>query len=115
MTGRAAKSISQETTFARDVTDHATLERTLREQAATIAAKLHRDDVMGTTVKLKIRWPDFTTPTRQLSLPQPTDAADVIADAAMRLFEQLWPSGQAVRLIGIGMCGLGLPPRQLSL
>lgn len=84
VTERAAKSISQETTFARDVTDRATLERTLREQASTIAAKLRRDEVLGTTVKLKIRWPDFTTPTRQLTLPQPTDEADVIAEAATR-------------------------------
>jgi nucleotidyltransferase/DNA polymerase involved in DNA repair len=44
---------------------------------------------MGTTVKLKIRWPDFTTPTRQLTLPQPTDEADVIIDAALRLFGQI--------------------------
>src|SRR6266536_1734167 len=33
VTERATKSISQETTFARDVTDRAKLERTLREQA----------------------------------------------------------------------------------
>ncbi len=115
VTERAAKSISQETTFARDVTDRATLERTLREQAATIAAKLRRDDLTGTTVKLKIRWPDFTTPTRQLTLPQPTDEIEVIAEAATRLFAQLWPPGQAVRLIGVGVSGLGSPPRQLSL
>ena len=102
VTERAAKSISQETTFARDVTDRATLERTLHEQAATIAVKLRRDELTGTTVKFKIRWPNFTTPTRQLTLPQPTDEADVIADAAIRLFAQLWPSGQAVRLIGVG-------------
>ena len=115
VTERAAKSISQETTFARDVTDRATLERTLREQAASIANKLRRDELLGTTVKLKIRWPDFTTPTRQLTLLQPTDEADVIAEAAIQLFAQLWPSGQAVRLIGVGVSGLGSPPRQLSL
>src|SRR5262249_58528334 len=63
VTERAAKSISQETTFARDVTDRALLERTLREQAATIAQKLRREDILGATVKLKFRWPDFTTPT----------------------------------------------------
>ena len=84
MTERTAKSISQETTFARDVIDRTTLERTLREQATEIAHKLRRDDLMGTTVKLKIRWPDFTTPTRQLTLSQPTDEPDVIAEAALR-------------------------------
>ena len=70
---------------------------------------------MGTTVKLKIRWPDFTTPTRQLTLRGPTNEADEIADAALRLFRQIWPRGQAVRLIGVGVSGLGAPPRQLSL
>jgi DNA polymerase-4 len=115
VTERAAKSISQETTFARDVTDRATLERTLREQAAEIAQKLRRDDLMGTTVKLKIRWPNFTTPTRQLTLPQPTDEPEEIAEAALRLFGQVWSGEQAVRLIGVGVSGLGSPPRQLGL
>ncbi len=115
VTERAAKSISQETTFARDVTDRATLERTLREQASAIAQKLRREDLMGTTVKLKIRWPDFTTPTRQLTLPQPTDEPEVITEAALWLFGQIWTGEQAVRLIGVGVSGLGTPPRQLSL
>ncbi len=115
VTERAAKSISQETTFAHDLTDQNTLEHTLREQAAEIAQKLRRDDLVGTTVKLKIRWPDFTTPTRQLTLAQPTDDADQIAESALRLFQQIWSGEQAVRLIGVGVSGLGAPPRQLSL
>jgi DNA polymerase-4 len=115
VTERAAKSISQETTFARDVADQTTLEHTLREQAAEIAQKLRRDDLVGMTMKLKIRWPDFTTPTRQLTLAQPTDDADEIAEAALRLFHQIWSGEQAVRLIGVGVSGLGAPPRQLSL
>ena len=115
VTEHAAKSISQETTFARDIRDRATLEQTLKEQAAEIAQKLRRKELMGTTVKLKIRWPDFTTPTRQLTLAQPTDETQTIADAALRLFRQIWPDGQAVRLIGVGVSGLASPPRQLSL
>ena len=113
VTERAAKSISQETTFERDISDRAALERTLRKQAAAIAHKLRRDELTGTTVKLKIRWPDFTTPTRQLTLPQPSDDEATIAEAALRLFAQIWPSGQPVRLIGVS--GLGAPPRQLGL
>src|SRR6266511_422002 len=115
VTERATKSISQETTFARDVTDRALLERTLREQASEIAQKLRREDLMGTTIKLKIRWPDFITPTRQLTLPQPTDEPQVIAEAALRLFHQIWTGENAVRLIGVGVSGLGSPARQLSL
>ena len=115
ITERATKSISQETTFAHDVVDRASLERTIRAQATEVAAKLQRKELMGTTVKLKIRWPDFTTPTRQLTLPQPTDAVEPIVAAALRLFGQIWSRGQPVRLIGVGVSGLGTPPRQLSL
>jgi hypothetical protein len=32
-------------------------------------------------------WPDFTTPTRQLTLAQPTDEPEVIGEAALRLFD----------------------------
>ena len=60
-------------------------------------------------------WPDFTTPTRQLTLAKPTDDAETIAEAALHLFEQIWTGEQAVRLIGVGVSGLGSPPRQLSL
>jgi DNA polymerase-4 len=115
VTERAAKSISQETTFARDVTDRAFLEQTLREQTSEIAQKLHREDLVGTTIKFKIRWPDFTTPTRQRTLLQPTDEPEVISEAALRLFDQIWTGEQAVRLIGVGVSGLGAPLRQLSL
>jgi DNA polymerase-4 len=115
VTERAAKSISQETTFAHDVRDRARLEQTLRAQAQEVAAKLQRKGLMGTAVKLKIRWPNFTTPTRQLTLAQPTDEAETIVEAALRLFNQIWPERQPVRLIGVGVSGLGTPPRQLSL
>ncbi len=115
VTERAAKSISQETTFAHDVRDRGRLEQTLRAQAQEVAAKLQRKGLMGTSVKLKIRWPDFTTPTRQLTLPQPTDDVDLITDAALRLFNQTWPERQLVRLIGVGVGGLGTPPKQLTL
>lgn len=115
VTERVAKSISQETTFAHDVRDRARLEQTLRAQALEVAAKLQRKGLMGTSVKLKIRWPDFTTPTRQITLAQPTDEAEAIVEAALRLFNQIWPERQPVRLIGVGVSGLGTPPRQLSL
>jgi DNA polymerase-4 len=115
VTERAAKSISQETTFARDVRDRATLEHTLVEQAQQVAQSLRRKGLCGSTVKLKLRWPDFTTPTRQLTLAAPTDQAAVIADAARQLLGQLWQGSQPVRLIGVGVSGLQEQPQQLSL
>jgi DNA polymerase-4 len=115
VTEHETKSISQETTFSRDVRDDKTLEKTLREQASDVAKQLRKNDLAGKTVKLKLRWPDFTTLTRQSTLPQPTDQEAEIASAALALLRSVRRSGQSVRLIGVGVSGLGQPVRQLSL
>jgi DNA polymerase-4 len=115
VTERETKSVSQETTFAVDVTSDKVLEKTLREQSAEVARQLRRENLAGRTVRLKIRWPDFTTLTRQITLSNPTDLEEEIAAAALRLMRQVRKPNQAVRLIGVGVSGLGAPVRQLSL
>ena len=115
VTEHETKSISQETTFTRDVRDDSALEKTLRELAAEVARHLHEEDLAGATVKLKIRWPDFATLTRQVTLPQRTDQAEEIGSVAIGLMKNVRRSGQAVRLIGVGVSGLGQPVKQLSL
>ncbi len=64
---------------------------------------------------MKIRWPDFTTLTRQTTLNDPTDQDDVIEKFAIDLMNSVRKSNQAVRLIGVGVSGLGAPIRQLGL
>jgi DNA polymerase IV len=114
ITERAAKSISSETTFVRDVNGGGELRQMLQTQATEVSRSLQRQQLAGTTVKLKIRWADFTTLTRQTTLAQPTDEAAPIYAAAERLLVQVW-QGQAVRLIGVGVSGLSSGLRQLGL
>lgn len=109
------KSVSQETTFNVDIRDQNTLEKTLREQARDLARQLRKNDLAGKTVKIKIRWPDFTTLTRQVTLPTSTDNEDEIYHAAVKLMDAVRKPNQAVRLIGVGVSGIGAPVRQLSL
>lgn len=111
---REAKSISQETTFTRDVQDGAQLRHLLREQADAVSQELKRKHLIGATVKLKLRWRDFTTLTRQSTFVQPTDDGAQIGLAVIRLFDQAW-QGELVRLIGVGVSGLSQDARQLSL
>ncbi len=115
VTEHEVKSISQETTFARDVRDDRVLEQTLQEHAAEVGRRLRESELAGTTIKLKIRWPNFETLTRQTTLPHPTDQEEVIGQAALKLLGSVRKPGQAVRLIGVGVSGLGPPVRQLSL
>lgn len=104
VTEHERKSVSQETTFDRDVANGDMLRRTLREQAAEVSRALKRKQLAGATVKLKLRWPDFTTITRQTTLRAATDDAQTIAAAALQLFEREW-GGWPVRLIGVGVSG----------
>jgi DNA polymerase-4 len=109
------KSVSQENTFNVDIHDDKTLEKTLREQSKEVGRQLRKNDLAGKTVKLKIRWPDFTTLTRQITLPTTTDNDDEIYRAASKLMKTVRKPNQAVRLIGVGVSGIGSPVRQLSL
>ena len=117
VTMRVAKSVSQETTFVRDVSDGEALRRTLRELSEGVGRQLRREPLTGSTVRLKLRWANFTTLTRQTRLSQPTDRDDVIYAAAVQLFERVWRAGKPVRLLGVGVADLGPPRRagQLSL
>lgn len=114
-TEHEAKSISQETTFAKDVTDERLLQRTLRQQCESVGRRLRRRQLSGSTVKLKLRWADFTTLTRQVTLDQPTNLDNEIHAAALALFEKTWPPGKRVRLIGVGVSGFETPAYQLGL
>jgi DNA polymerase-4 len=115
ITSHEPKSISQETTFARDVSDDRQLQQTLREQAAQVGHRLRKSGICGNTVRLKLRWPDFTTLTRQVALNQPTDQDEEIYQNALALLSRVRSRGKPVRLIGVGVSGLGKPLRQMEL
>ncbi len=115
VTERETKSISQEITFSRDVREDALLNKTIREMSAEVGRQLRRNHLAGKTIRLKLRWPDFRTLTRQTTLSSPTDQAEEIEHVALELLKSVRQPGQPVRLIGVGVSGLGQPVRQLSL
>jgi DNA polymerase-4 len=117
VTRRRAKSISQETTFARDVGDLDKLTQTIHQQAGSVAASLQKRGFKARTVRLKLRWADFTTITRQMSTAIPTDDAGEIAAFTLQLLARVWRPGCRVRLLGVGVSGLELEEemRQLTL
>jgi DNA polymerase-4 len=112
---REPRSMSSEVTFERDVADQKELYRTLMRLSEGVGRRLRKAKLAGRTVKIKLRWPDFTTLTRQVKLSQPTDQDGEIFQTALRLFERVWRKGRAVRLLGVGVADLGRPLRQLTL
>jgi len=113
--GHEPRSMSSERTFAKDVDDWDTLRRHLREMSDSVGRRLRQEGMAGSTVRLKLRWPDFTTITRQSRLPQPSDVDGEIYQAAAALLRANWKAGRKLRLLGVGVADLGPLTRQLSL
>jgi DNA polymerase-4 len=101
------KSISSENTFLRDTEDRKILRTCLREQAEEISAKLKRRHIGAQTVQVKLRYSDFTTLTRQLSVEEPiTEAKDIYRLGCHILARERLVS-RPLRLIGLGVSSLG--------
>jgi DNA polymerase-4 len=114
-TERETKSVSNETTFTHDVSDRETLRRVLHRLCNGVSRHLRQEGLSGSTIKLKLRWSNFTTLTRQVTLNGTTDREIEIYTAALQLFDQTWSPGKSVRLIGVGVSGFEPPERQLTL
>jgi DNA polymerase-4 len=102
---REAKSVSQESTFERDLTDVTELNRLIDTMAGRVGDRLRASALSGRTVTLKLRRYDFTTITRSQTLPQPTDDARQVASIARRLLVEAGTGG-GLRLLGVGVSGL---------
>jgi DNA polymerase-4 len=102
-----ARSVSTETTFARDVGDREALRGWLLELAEHLGQRVRRLGVRARTVELKARTSDFRTYLRSLTLPEPTDLTEEIWRAAAGLFEARVPDEWLpLRLLGVGVSGL---------
>jgi len=112
---REIKSISQETTFQRDIFDEKLLRQTLQELVEQVGCRLRQHGFVAGTIRIKVRWPDFTTISRQLTLIQATDQDRMLAGIAQTLFSQVWKTGKAVRLLGVGASNLKQGAYQLNL
>lgn len=114
-TAARSRSISSETTFARDVADREVLRRTLGQLADEVGARARADGFAARTVQVKLRWSDFTTITRSRSLPEVTQSTDAVFTTAWALVEQNVPPGRQVRLLGVALQdhGPGRPQQTL--
>lgn len=99
----AARSISAERTFGRDVTDDEVIMETLEELCAKVGRRLRESRLLARTLKVKLRWPDFTTITRQRSLRAGFDRDEVLLRLARDLLSANRTSRRPVRLMGVGV------------
>ena len=99
-TERIEKSIGHEETFDTDVTDRSYLRAELLRLADRVGARLRRAEWETSTVAIKVRFDDFRTLSRSLTLPEPTAVSQRIGEAAQALFDQI-DRRDPVRLVGV--------------
>ncbi len=104
--GDEVKSISAENTFNRDTDDRPTLRACLREQADDIAGKLQRRRLAAHTIQVKVRYGDFSTLTRQISVEDPMTEAREIYRLGCWLLGRERLVNRPLRLLGLGVSGL---------
>ena len=99
-----AKSISHEVTLEYDTTDFDHIKKLVLDLSEKTGRKLREAKMKGKTIKIKLRYYDFKTISRQITLNEYTDVTNMISKYSLELVEDL--IHRPVRLIGIGISSL---------
>lgn len=102
---RKVVSESRETTFDRDIADHAELEAVLASLVQRLCADLTAAGRRGRTIGIKVRLDDFSTHTRARTLPVPVASAERVGPVALELLRR-FAAPRPVRLLGVRVAGL---------
>ncbi|MGE3620338.1 MAG: DNA polymerase IV [Acidimicrobiia bacterium] len=112
---RRPRSIGHEETFARDHHRRDALHRELVRLSDSVAGRLRHAGLVGRTVTVKVRYGDFRTITRSVTLARPVDSGTEVVRAAAALLDRV-EVAEGVRLLGVHVSQLCEPgPHQLSL
>lgn len=108
------KSMSKELTFQVDTIDVQLLQGTLARMVETLAYDLRKSGFCAGKVTVKIRYSDFQTYTRQVTLPA-TSSDHQLTLAALKTFDALYNRRLLIRLVGVSFGKLVRGTEQLSL
>ncbi|SDB50591.1 DNA polymerase IV [Butyrivibrio sp. INlla16] len=111
-----AKSYSNETTMANDITSASydnDMPPVVMRLSEKVSGRLKKDGVFGGTVTAQVKTSDFKRFSRQMKLSESTDNADVIYENAMILLGKLLTGEDGlfnydigIRLVGVGVDNL---------
>lgn len=94
------KSISTESTFPADTIDMQFLHAELVRMTEKIAFELRQQNKLTGCITLKLRYSDFETVTKQMSIPY-SCSDHVLLEHAKELFKKLYDRRLLIRLIGV--------------
>ena len=102
---REAKGMSSERTFGKDTDDTDWLKKVIINLAEKLAFDLRGDGKVTSCVAIKLRYNDFSTHSKQLSIDQ-TSNSRILIEKALYLFDELYEHGRKVRLLGVRFTNL---------
>ena len=101
----AVKSVSNEMTFATDLTSREDVEAAIATMAAKVGRRLRRKGLRGRTLALRVKFDDLSVRSVQRRLPQPSDDELAYTPLLYAMVDEVWRPGTPLRLIGVGMSG----------
>lgn len=103
---RIRKSIGKEKTYGKLLYLELDIEAELEKLAEKVSKSLQDKSLTGRIIVLKIRYADFTTMTKRLSLDENVNDAKSIAISAIKLLNSINLNGKGIRLLGVTVTGL---------
>lgn len=100
------RGVGCQETFGHDLADDAGVLAELLRVVVKVTSRMRAAEVLGRTITLSLRYADFATASRALTLPAPTDLTDEVYAAARRLYAQLRTGRSRVRRVGVRVTGL---------
>ena len=100
---RIRKSIGKETTFSEDIDDTNHIIEVLEDIAAKLENSLIKKDAKGRTITLKVKYFDFQSITRSITIDEPAEGASVIMKYVRLLLSKTEAGEKKVRLLGISI------------
>ena len=97
----APKSIGHEQTFANDIDDMKLLRGHIQLLLEQACARMRAKSLAAKTLSLKVRFADFVTQTRDVSLPQHSDNEQLWFKQTTALLEKMLKRRSLVRLLGV--------------
>ena len=115
-TVRNPKAISTETTFREDIIDKSSITEELHQLTSKLASNAIDKSIKGKTIRIKVRFEDFTTHTSQTTLVSPTNELDILREASLYLLDRILVQPRPIRLLGISLSNFDNEPSiQLTL
>jgi DNA polymerase-4 len=97
------KSMGHEVTLSQNTHDQIALEAMLSTLCDRVARRLREHQFVGRRVTLRVRYDDFETHTRQMTLPHHSDRSRQFFTVARRLLHTSLNDPRSVRLIGVSV------------